>query len=342
MKKWMLCFVTLLLFLSLAVPVWADDGSDQVVFFGDSVVIGPGEEVDGTLTVIGGSLDLREGGRVRGDVVALGGETIVDGRIDGNLVVVGGTLDLRSHATIAEDLVTFGASVSRAEGATVLGESIEGFRGKLPPLRVEPWIPRLPVIRERWRSPNLFFGDVFGSLVRWVVRTIAWMALGVVVMLLLPKQTVLVGQTVSEVPLPSAGVGMLTFVVLLVLVPLLVIICIGIPVVLLLAIAFVAAQVLGRVAIGAIIGQRLLAALNAKQPQPLFDVAVGIALIELFTAVPCLGGLLGWIVSLTGVGAVVLTRFGTTAYEPLSKPSELPAPLSESELEIEPEEEAHH
>jgi hypothetical protein len=164
------------------------------------------------------------------------------------------------------------------------------------------------------------------------------MALGVVVMLILPKQTSLVGQTVSTVPLPSAGVGLLTFAVLLFVVPLLVIICIGIPLVVLLGVAFLAAMLLGRVAIGALIGERLLTALKVKQSQPLLDVVVGIGLVELLAAVPCLGWLLGLTLWLVGLGAVVLTRFGTVPYEPLKR-TQMPAPVAEPEVDTVPEEE---
>jgi hypothetical protein len=323
-KKWTFALLALLLFLSLPVPVWADDGDDQLVFFGDSVVLGPGDDVDGNLVVIGGSVEMREGSRVRGDLVAVGGESVVDGRIEGSLVVVGGTLDLRDNATVLGELVTFSANVSQAEGARVFGERIQGFRWKVPPLTLRDWSWRPWSFAERWRSPDLLFSDLFGSAARWVLRTFALMALAVVVMLLLPRQTELVGQTVSQLPLPSTGVGLLTFVVLLFLVPLLVIICIGIPVVLVLAVAFVAAVLLGRVAVGVVVGQRLLSAVNVKPSQPLLQAVVGIGLVELLTAVPCLGWLLGWILALAGLGAVVLTRFGTMPYQPQSGQGELP------------------
>jgi hypothetical protein len=339
-RRWTFALLALLLFLSLPVPVWADEGDDQVVFFGDRIVLGPGDAVDGNLVVFGGSVEMREGSRVDGDLVAVGGESVVDGRIAGSLVVVGGTLDLRDNATVLQELITFGADVSQAEGARVFGERIEGFRWKVPPLTTRDWSwPSWTPIR-RTRTPQSLFSDLFGSAVRWVLRTFALMALGVVVMLLLPKQTELVGQTVSQLPLPSTGVGLLTFVVLLFLVPLLVIICIGIPVVAVLAGAFVAALLLGRVAVGALVGERLLAAINVKPSQPLLHVVVGIGLIELLSAVPCLGWLLGWVLALAGLGAVVLTRFGTMIYEPQSGRSELPAPTEESSLDVVVDDEA--
>jgi hypothetical protein len=339
MRKWMFALLTLVLFLSLAVPVWADDGDGQVVLFGESVVVETDEVVDGDLTVVGGNLELRRGGRVRGDVVCVGGNAIVDGQIDGSLVVVGGALDLQSDAVIDGDLFTLGSRVSRAEGATVRGERVEGFRWNLPTGRIWPGLQDRWWTSQPWRWEGNIFANLLGSFVRFVLRTLALVALGVVLMLFLPKQTELVGRTVNKLPLPSAGVGLLTLVVLLIVVPLLVIICIGIPVVVLLGIAFVAAVLLGRVAVGAVVGNRLLAAMKVEPSQPLLDVAAGIVLMELLFAVPCLGGLLGAAVSLAGLGAVVLTRFGTMVYEPASKAPAMPAPPAAPDLPSAPGEE---
>jgi hypothetical protein len=339
MRKWMFAFLTVVLFLSFAVPVWADDGDGDVILFGESIVVGPGEVVDGDLAVVGGNLELRGGSRVRGDVVSLGGSAIVDGRIDGSLVVVGGTLDLQSQAVIEKDLFTFGGSVSRAEGATIRGERIEGFRWESPEWRGWRPLPSLPRIGEPWRWEGDIVSNLFSSFLRAVFNTVALMALGVVLMLLLPKQTAQVGQTASAAPLPSIGVGLLTSLVLLILVPLLVIICIGIPVAILLVLAAVAAGLFGWIAVGAVVGQRLLAALKVGKYQPLLEVIIGIPVISLLSAVPCLGWLLALIIAWVGLGAVVLTRFGTMAYAPVSKTPDLPPPPPEPDLPSAPEEE---
>jgi hypothetical protein len=333
----MLPLLAVMLFLGLTMPVWADDGTGQVILFGESLVIRQDETVDGDVVIFGGNLELQNGGRVRGDVACLGGRATVDGRIEGSLVVLGGTVDLKSNAVVNEDLFTLGSSVSRAEGATIRGQRIEGLEWNW-----REWsdIPERWGAGEPWRWREGIAIDWFGSVVRLVLRTLALMALGVVLVLVLPKQTVQVAQTATQLPLPSAGVGLLTFVVLLVAVPLLVIICIGIPVVVLLAIAFVAAQLLGRAAIGLWVGERLLEALHARESQPVLEVAVGVALIELLTAVPCIGWLLGVVTSLAGLGAVVLTRFGTVPYPPAAGATELPAPPAEPELPSLPGDEA--
>ena len=325
MRKWMTVLLTVVLFLSLAMPAWADDGEGQAVLPGENKVIGPGEEVRGDLAVLGGELELQEGGRVNGDVVLLlifGGSGIIDGEVDGDLVVVGGTAELGSHALIRENLVTLGANVSKAPGATVMGEITEGFRGRTFRL---PEIGKLPVSRTwEWDQEPGF--DLLRGFLRFVLNLVAMAVLGVLLVLLLPKQTAVVGQAVSEAGWTSLAFGVLTFLALLVLVPLLVIICIGIPVAVLLGMAAAAAGLFGWVAIGVLLGRRILAALHTSQPQPVVEVIVGVVVLTLLSEVPCLGWFLGLIAGAIGLGAVVLTRFGTMHYAPQAPVTDLSVP----------------
>lgn len=327
MKRWLVALLAVLVFVSSGLTVWADDGHGQAVLPGESVTIRPGEEIQGDLAVIGGTLELQEGGRVDGDVAVLGGSAIIDGEIDGNLAVLGGSVDLRAHALVRSDFFAFGAGVTRDPGATIQGETVETLRGRLP---------RLPTI-ETWRTPRPWTGgdwnvfDVMGQFLRFVLSTLAMIALGVLLVLLLPKPTATVEKAVAEAAVTSFAVGVLTFLVLLVLVPLLVIICIGIPVAILVVMVAVAAGLFGWSVVGILFGRRLLVALKG-QPQPAVEAMIGIALLAVLAEVPCLGWLLACIVGATGMGAVVLTRFGTVNYAPpkpasaaLTPPSEPPA-----------------
>jgi hypothetical protein len=323
MKKWLVLVFCVLLFVGTSSSVLADDG--QAVGPGQSIVIRSGEEFDGDLAVIGGSVELREGGRVNGDVAVLGGRAIIDGEVDGSLVVLGGTVELESHALVRDDFFTLGAAVSRDSLATVQGETVETFRGRVPRL------PKIPAI-ETWRSGEPWTGEGWnatsqtGRFISFVLSTLAMIGLGILLVLLLPGPTETVEQTVAGGALPSLAVGILTFLVLLVLVPLLVIICIGIPVAILLLLGAVAAGILGWAATGILIGRRLLAAMS-KEPQPVLAAIAGIALIEVLAEVPCLGWMLALIVSAIGLGAVVLTRFGTATYVPRqAEPAPLPPP----------------
>jgi hypothetical protein len=167
---------------------------------------------------------------------------------------------------------------------------------------------------------------------------LALAALGLLVVLFWPKQTEVVGRAVFAAPLPSAGVGLLTGVVAVVLIILLAItICLS-PVAFLLGVAMLVAGLFGWVAIGLLVGRRLLEAFNVKGITSLMAVAAGTLLISVLRAVPCLGAIMGFVVGCAGLGAVVLTRFGRQAYPlPTHVPPAPPVPPVPPTL-VQPEE----
>jgi hypothetical protein len=312
MRRWLYGLLIVVLFLGLAAPVWADDGQGQVVYPGSNIVVKPGEEIKNDVAVLGGSLDLREGGRISGNVTVIGGNATVDGHVSGDFVIIGGNVELRSHAVIDGDLVTFGANATRAEGAVVHGQKIEGFQGRIPAIRIWPFVPGAESpFRWGWRTDGV--SNWLGGLVNTILNALAMMTLGALLVFFLPKPTARVGETVVQAPLATLGVGLLTLLALPVLLLILIVICVGIPVAILLVLLAIAAGIFGWIAIGAVVGQRFLAALKA-QPVPLLEVIIGVGLLALLASVPCLGWLLWLLVVMAGMGAVVLTRFGTLPY----------------------------
>jgi len=337
MKKVLLaCLLGLLLAFSVT-PVFADRGGGRVIF-GQSFTLKSGEEIDGDLVVLGGSVVLERGSRVDGNVVVVGGSAKVAGEVAGDLVTFGGNVVLRSTAAVYRDFVTLGGNVQQEAGAVVRGNVVESFESKGFP-RFWTFPTRLSFNRgtDLWsRSIFNVFRDIFVAL--------ALAALGLLIVLFWPKQTEAVGQAVLIAPLPSAGIGLLTGVVAVVLMVLLAItICLS-PVAFLLGVAMLVAGVFGWAAVGLLVGQRLLETFKVKGVTPLMAVAAGTLLISLLRAVPCLGAIMAFVVGCAGLGAVVLTRFGRQTY-PLPAPVP-PAPpvlaepeeIALEEVELEPEE----
>jgi cytoskeletal protein CcmA (bactofilin family) len=325
MKKVLLaCLLTLLLVAS-ATPVFAD-GDDGKVVFGGSFTLESGEELDGDLVVFGGSAVLEEDSRVDGDVVVMGGNASVAGEVDGDVVTFGGNVEIRATAVVDGNLVTIGGNVDQDSRAIVRGGEVEGLEFEGFP---RFWTFPTKVSFNRW--PNVWFRFMF-DIFKTIFVALAFAALGLLIVLFWPKQTEVVGQAVLAAPLPSGGVGLLTAVVAAALMVLLAItICLS-PVAFLLGVAMLVAGIFGWTAVGLLVGQRLLGAFKVKGFTPLIAVAVGVLLVSLLSAVPCLGTLLAIVVGWAGLGAVVLTRFGTQAY-PLPKPVPPAPPAS-----VEPEE----
>jgi hypothetical protein len=227
---------------------------------------------------------------------------------------MGGNVKVEATAVINGDLVMVGGTVHRAEGAKVKGRVVD--QSSFPGVQFRrpfPFtFPRVTQVFERpWEWGWL---SLAWSLLRWFITAVVLVALGLIVVALWPKPTELVGQVALAQVIPSLGVGFLTAIVASILLPLLVVICIGIPAAVLLGLALGIAWLFGWLAIGLLIGQKVLAAIQKREVAPMPAVALGVFLLTIITWVPCLGWLLGLLASLWGLGAVVLTRFGTQPY----------------------------
>ena len=326
MRKLMWVIAALFISLTLALPVFAQGGGGKVVL-GEAFTLESGETLGGDLAVLGGTATLEKDSLVRGDVAILGGSASIAGRVDGNLVVLGGNVKLRETALIEGQLVNFGAEVTREEGAVIRGgETIGplefGFRGPWSTGRGFSTGPRGWFDEGGRMVLNLVWG-VIKAIGRAVILTI----LGLLIVLFLPEHSQRVGDTVIAEPLPSLGVGLLSLVVaFFVGLVLLIAACAG----LLIWLAAAIAWIFGWTAVGQIVGQRVLTAFNVQfrrncqgvesqlhvEPTPPLTTIVGVALISLIWAFPCLGSLFALIVGAIGLGAVVLTRAGTQLYPP--------------------------
>jgi hypothetical protein len=315
MKKILTACLLALLLIAPATPALANGGEGAVIF-GKDFTLESGEELDGDLVVFGGDVTLEEDSFVDGTVFLMGGSATVAGEVDGELVVFGGNVELKSTALINSDVVNWGGRVEQAGGAVVKGNVLEGvttgfFQG--PKIVRVTSLPSAPSTVSLEAGSRFFFNTIM-DIFKAVITALALMALGLLVVLFLPRQTETVAQAVLAAPLPSLGVGFLTAVVAVGLTALLAITVCLLPIALFIGLITTVAAFFGWIAIGLLVGQKLLEGLKVQEPVPLVAVVIGVLLISLISALPCLGlfVLLG-VVSL-GLGGVVLTRFGTMPY----------------------------
>ena len=130
---------------------------------------------------------------------------------------------------------------------------------------------------------------------------------------LAPRAMGRVASAASRGAFVSFGMGLLTLVVGVLLgLLLLIACCLGLIVWLALGVAWL----VGWVAVGLWLGQRLLQVLNVRNASSIGEVALGVFLITVLTQLPaCIGFFIGLILGCTGLGAVVLTRFGTRSFD---------------------------
>lgn len=335
MKKFVLVpVVVLAAILALPGAAYAGEAEQGQVVFGGTFTLESGEVLDGDLVIFGGSAELQHGSIVDGDVLLFGGNAEINGEIMGDLALLGGNADLGPSAVIAGDVVTLGGNVNRAEGAIVEGRfrSTEGFNRTFsfdfPNLLDFQDTIRIRPFERSSSSIGPFFSPVTGIL--WfILRTLFVAALAVLVVLFWPKPAERVGSAAVSQPLVAGGLGCLTFLVVPILILLMAITIIGLPLSFLTVVAMVVAVVFGWVAIGVEVGRRMVEAFEWEM-HPAAAAGVGTLAVGFVIGgiglIPCIGWLAPLLVGSAGLGAVILTRFGSREYQTASATAELPPP----------------
>jgi len=285
--------------------VYAAPNRGDEVLLGDDLTLREGEHVDGDVVIIGGNLTMLAGSLVEGSVTVLGGRARVNGTVEGDLVALGGSVDLGAQARINGDTVALGGRVRQAPGAQT-GDIIEG--------------PAIRNVRIPFFSLNLAARP--RSLIGATVATLAIAAimalLGIAIGAFWPNQTTQVGETILTAPLPSLGVGCLVYPLSASLAVFVVItICLA-PFVPVVALLVVAASLFGWVSLGGLFGRWLARWTGWRGAAPLTVTGVGVFALTVVAAVvgavPCLGFIIVLGAASLGVGAVALSRFGTSPY----------------------------
>lgn len=332
MKRLMFIFVMLFLVAFAAPPAFAEDGRDDHFCFGGSTLVRTGETPDSVVLFgcgariqkdvqvrrdvvsFGGDVVLEEGTRVGNDVAVFGGDVQIAGQVSDEVVVFGGRVTLEPTAVVNGNVVVLGGAVEQKEGAVVRGDVERNPGIVFPRVRVSPPVPPVPPLPSTSRVNDWGVWNFIGGVFQSFIVTLGLIALGALIVVFMPNQLKQVGDVAQASAMPSLGVGCLTWLVVPPLMILFVLTCLGIPLSMILGVAFVAAGVFGWIAIGMILGDRLLNALKVQNIVPILAMAVGLFVLWLVTAVPFLGGLIWLFVSALAIGAVVLTRFGTRAY----------------------------
>jgi hypothetical protein len=316
-----------------ATPALAGDGppgDDGIIIWNEDYTLEEGESLDGDLVVFNGDVTLEAGSRVEGSVIVWNGSADVKGTVEGDLVVSSGDICLDDDAWVQGSVVcSWACELEQEEGARVDGGIVEGipFEG----LKLDRWrglpIP-IPQLTTFWVSGPGVVLDWMLGVIRSAVSILVVAAVAGLVALVWPRQVTQVGQAVVKAPAASFGIGLLT-VLAAVLLAIALALTICLP--LIFVAALVAAGLFGWICIGALVGEELFKALNTRETAPLWTAGLGTLVITLVTAgidvIPCLGLLgllLTFVVGCIGLGAVVLTRFGSTAYVPSSP---LPPPV---------------
>ncbi|MCL4530603.1 MAG: hypothetical protein M1282_14465 [Chloroflexi bacterium] len=334
MKK---IFYTLALLMILLAPVssaYAQTNGhlDGRVVIGQDFTLKSGETLEGDLVVIGGQAVIQDGATVNGNVVIIGGSLNLEGQATGDAVVIGGLASLGTHASLSGNMVTLGGSLQRADGAFIGGNVVTNMPAPSIQIPVSPSSPQTPptprydwFFNPVWTVANIFF------------QAIALAALAMLLTVFLHPQLDRVAQAIIRQPFIAGSLGLLTAFLTPITLVILVITLILIPVALAAVILLVLAWLFGVIALGMEVGDRFTQAIHQTWA-PVLSAGFGTFLLMIVVGalnqVPCIGWMAGVLVGLVGVGAVVMTLFGT---RPVLHPAmAVIAPPSDSSQNIPP------
>ncbi|HSQ27752.1 MAG TPA: polymer-forming cytoskeletal protein [Anaerolineales bacterium] len=296
---------------SPGLPYQSRDG-DRLVL-GDNFTLESGETLNGSLVVLGGNVQVMDGSTVDGDIVVLGGSLVIHGVATGDVFLLAGVADIGPTAVIGGDVTSVSGNLRRDPGAQIDGDVNESITAPIPiPL---PGIPGTSAV-----SPQVIVQD---SLSIWdglffLFRSFMWATLAILVVLFFPKNTKRISDTVVSSPLIAGGLGMLTAIVAPIILVVVMITIIGIPFSLFGALVLAIAWAYGIVVIGVETGSRLGRLVNQDWALPV-SAGIGTFLLTLVVngvgeVIPCIGWLAPFLVGSIGLGATLLTVFGTRDY----------------------------
>lgn len=276
-------------------------GSD-VVQFGKKIYIGPDELVNG-------------------DVVAIGADIIVEGKVMGDVAAIFGSVELGSGGIVNGEVVSILGEVNREDGSIIRGETA--------------------VIGKHHRNGLTFpigpFGEGMFNAGAKVVLFIITGLLMLIVFYFIAQRMSNASAHASGSFLKSFGVGLLVLfagtVLVAVLSIILAITIVGIPVAVLLVLSFVALFVLGYFVSALALGSFVAKKCNMERESVYVRGFIGIFLLAILGIIASfmffnpwmgparamlrvVGGLINFVAVVTGVGAFISSKGGSISRAP--------------------------
>ncbi|MBV8223401.1 MAG: hypothetical protein JO293_08585 [Candidatus Eremiobacteraeota bacterium] len=240
----------------------------------------------GDVVEFGSDVTIPADQEVNGDVVDFGGNVDVHGKVDGSVVVFGGDLHIFPEGSVAKDTVSFGGSIKNESTSMPHKQNAATPPVETPgPMPTEEPMPTMPA--------PLPYERPMHELAKRAEVLVPDALLTLLAFFLFPMRTRNVEENLEAQPLLAIFLGVLAPFFLAFALVVLAVLVVTIPLIPVAVIAFVIAYLIGKAAIASFLGRRLLEVAKVAEPQPLAVIAVGLAVILVFTgATPIWFGLL--------------------------------------------------
>ena len=252
---------------------------------------------DKSIIKIGSDVVIEAGQKVR-NVVAIGGQITVRGAVDNHIVAVGGSVVLTKTAFVGGNVVSLGGVIVVARDSQVGGSLTEINSSNLYDFLTT-------AMSAEWEGWSWIFAVI--SLAIFLVI----MVLALLIVALLPKPVRTVTDAIGENTFKVILCGLLGLVLIVPLALLLTISVVGIALIPLEVIIVVCSILLGFIAVGQLIGRKVYQLLKRPNPGMVRETFWGLIILWLIGWLPYIGWMVKAIAIVIGLGATLVTRFGT-------------------------------
>lgn len=309
------------------------DGSATSV--NGKVIKDPGGAIRGSVTTVGGGTAHDKGSgeatNTHGDVVVAKGQTVseataiqgdvtVYGHVTGDASAVMGEVDVLSGGVVDGDATAVMGDVTVRSGGTVNGDATAVMGGVIQHIgsHVGGQVTRVGFPVPKWLGtwiPGI--GEVSGIAVLLVIAVaflVFWALVTAVIVAIWPARM----QTIAECAIRRPGwsllygvVGLLTILPLMIL---LLITCVGIPLIPVELLFVFIIWLVGAAGVKLAVGQKIGQGIGRPFRSPVWAAVVGSCLLSLITfpVVPMIGNTICYILFTFGFGATIMTGFGAS------------------------------
>jgi hypothetical protein len=278
MKQIQRTLILLLIFYLLPTPMAAAASDKNIVRIGSDVMIEADQRVH--------------------SVVAIGGQITVSGAVEQSVVAVGGSVVLTKTAVVRGNVVSLGGVIVMSRDADVHGDLTEINSNNL-------YETLTAALSSEWEGWSWLFAVVSLSIFLVI------MVLALLIAALLPKPVSIVSEAISENTFKVILCGILGLVMIAPLALLLAISVVGIALIPLEVIFVVCSVLFGFIAVGRFVGAKLLRLVKRSEPGIVQETIWGLIFLWLVGWIPYVGWMVKAIALVIGLGATLVSRFGT-------------------------------
>lgn len=252
---------------------------------------------DKNVIKIGSDYIVEKGQKVH-NVITLGGQITVNGTVDKNVLAVGGSVVLTRTAMVRGDVVSLGGVIVMARDAEVGGDLTEINSSNLLETVTA-------AVSSEWEGWSWIFAVISISIFLVIL------VLALLISALLPKPVRIVSEAIRENTFKVVLCGLLGVVLPVPLALLLTLSVVGITLIPLEIIIVVCSVLLGFIAVGQMLGARFLRLLRRPRTGIVRETFWGLLLLWMIGWIPYIGVMIKVLAIVIGLGAVLLSRFGT-------------------------------